>query len=264
MSEAAQPGKAKTERRLEKSLELDTSPEQIWNALTDPKQLVQWFPLEARVTPGVGGKFFLSWGPDYEGEGEIIAWEPGKRFGWKEPLGTIEFIIEARGGKTILRLVQSAFLSGEAWEDEWFESTSYGWGFMLISLHWMLERHPGADRQVRWPRQKTSLSREEAYTRVFSAGAIFEADARSLAAGTAYALKTTTGESWSGTVEFAKPLRGICLSIRELNDALLWFTIEGTPGKIDAQIWLSAWGVGESRLDAVRDKLAIRLREALA
>lgn len=31
------------------------------------------------------------------------------------------------------------------------------------------------------------------------------------------------------TVELAKPLRSICLTIRELNDALLWFTIEGAP-----------------------------------
>lgn len=45
MTEATQPEKMKTERRLEKSVELNASPEQVWDALTDAKQLVQWFPL---------------------------------------------------------------------------------------------------------------------------------------------------------------------------------------------------------------------------
>ena len=262
MSEAAKPEKVK--RTLEKTIELAASPEQVWNALTDPKELVKWFPLEARVTPGVGGKFFISWGPDCEGETEIITWEPGKRIAYKDPFATVEFTIESRGGKTLLHLVQSGFFSGEAWENEWSESTDYGWGFILLSLRWSLERHAGADRQVRWPRLKVSLTREETYARLLRSGALFASDLANLKAGDSFALKTAIGESWTGQVEFIKPLRGFCLSIHELNDALFWVTIEGSPESIEAQVWLAAFGIEQSKLDAFHQQWSQRLSQILS
>jgi uncharacterized protein YndB with AHSA1/START domain len=81
----------------------------VWKALTESKELVRWFPLDARVTPGVGGKIFLSWGPNCEGEAEIVAWEPGKKLASKDNFALMEWTLEARGGKTLLRLVQSGF-----------------------------------------------------------------------------------------------------------------------------------------------------------
>jgi uncharacterized protein YndB with AHSA1/START domain len=262
MTEASQP--EKTKRSLEKTIEVSATPEQVWKALTDPKELVKWFPLEARVTPGVGGKFFISWGPDMEGEAEIIAWEPGKRIAWKESMATVEFTIEARGGKTLVRMVQSGFFSGEAWENEWFESTDYGWGFILLNLQWSLERHPGADRQVRWPRQKVDLTREETYARLLRSSSLFAGDLTTFKPGDSFALKTTTGENWTGKVEFIKPLRGFCLSIRELGDALLWVTIEGSPGTIEAQIWLAAFGLDENKLNNFQQQWSQRLSQILA
>ena len=59
-------------------------------------------------------------------------------------------------------------------ESEWFESTDYGWGFMLLSLPWALERHRGVARQVAWPRHKVHLSRADAYARLPRAGGLFE------------------------------------------------------------------------------------------
>jgi hypothetical protein len=59
-------------------------------------------------------------------------------------------------------------------------------------------------------------------------------------------------------------LRGFCLSIRELNDALFWITIEGAPVKIEAQIWLSAFSVDERKLDAFHQQWSQRLAEVLA
>jgi len=39
----------------------------------------------------------------------------------------------------------------------------------------------------------------------------------------------------------------LCLTVRELNDALLLFTIEGSPGKMEVQVWLSAFGLPNSQ-----------------
>jgi uncharacterized protein YndB with AHSA1/START domain len=257
------PEKAKVEKKIVREMEINAPAEAVWKALTDPKELTKWFPLEARVTPPSaeskeGGKIFLSWGPDCAGEAPIVAWELGRHFAWREATALVDWQIESRGpagaghgGKTVVRLVQSGFLGEAEWEEEWFDSTSYGWKFMLLSLRVALERHHGVRRQVAWPRVKTTLTREEAYRRLASAGGIFEKSAEdALRAGQAYALRTASGENWSGTVELLEPLRGFCVSVREMKDALVWMTIEGAPGKIDAQLWLSAYGVKQEIVDA--------------
>lgn len=262
MSEPKPAEESKKERRFEREIEIAAPVDEVWKALTDANELTRWFPLEARVTPGLGGKIFVSWGPAFEGEAEILAWEPGKKFAWKDPMGLVEWTLEARGGKTVVHLLQNGFLGNSDWENEWFDSTSYGWIFMLLGLKVALERHRGIARQVAWPRLQVSLSREEAYRKITSAGELFSQDPRSaLKPGETYSLTTTTGESFSGRVEFVREPRGFCLTVRELNDALLWITIEGPPDKIEVQAWLSAFSVPQAQVDAFGKRWQQRLQE---
>lgn len=257
--------KTKKEHRIIKEIEIAASVDDVWKALTDGHELTRWLALEARVKPGVGGTMFLSWGPDCEGEAPIVAWEPGKKFATQEPMSLIEWTLEARGGKTLLRLVQSGF-SGEAdWENEYFDSTNYGWGFMLAGLKLILERHRHEERVVAWPRVRTALSREDAYRKIFSANGIFTQDPKSnLQPGKSYALKTATNENYSGKVEFVWENRGFCVTVRELNDSLFWLTLEGTPGKIEVQIWLSAFGVPEEQVSAFSKSWEAQLQKLLS
>ena len=51
--------KVKKERRLEREVEIEAPREDVWKALTDANELARWFPLKARVTPGLGGKVFV-------------------------------------------------------------------------------------------------------------------------------------------------------------------------------------------------------------
>jgi len=43
----------KAPRSFTMSLDIDATPEEVWRALTDAGALVRWFPLQARVTPGL-------------------------------------------------------------------------------------------------------------------------------------------------------------------------------------------------------------------
>jgi hypothetical protein len=61
---------------------------------------------------------------------------------------TVDWTIESRGGKTLLRVTQSNFMPGQDWEQEYFDSTNYGWGFMLLNLRHYLEHHAGKPRLV--------------------------------------------------------------------------------------------------------------------
>ena len=253
------------ERRIVKEFEIAASVDAVWKALTDGHELTKWFPLEARVTGGLGGTIFLSWGPDCEGEADIVAWEPGKKFAWREPMALNEWTIEARGGKTLVRLVQSGFAGEADWENEYFDSTNYGWSFMLASLRLMLEKHPHEERHVAWPRVRTTLSREQAYRKAMAPNGIFVEDPNpELQPEKSYSLKTTINETYSGNVEFVWENRGFCVTVRELNDALFWLTIEGAPGKIEAQIWLSAFGVPEEEVNAFHKTWESRLENIFA
>jgi uncharacterized protein YndB with AHSA1/START domain len=167
----------KLAHRLEKEIEIAAPIEEVWSALTDSKKLANWFPLEARVTPGRDGKMFVSWEPDFEGEATIVQWEPGKKFAYEQPMALVEFTLEARGGKTLVRLVQSGFFTGADWENEWFDSTNYGWEFMLISLRELLERHRGEERKVAWPRYSVALARQVVYHKLLGPSGLFREDA---------------------------------------------------------------------------------------
>ncbi len=264
MNEATQPKVVKKAHRLEKTVEIAASIEEVWEALTDGRKLCNWFPLEARVKPGQNGSIFVSWGPDCEGEAEIAAWEPGKKIAWQERTALVEFTLEARGSKTLVRLVQSGFFTGADWENEWFDSTDYGWEFMLLSLRVWLELHRGEERKVAWPRLPVSVSREQAYRRLLGKGGLFREDAAAiLLPGKKFALTSGGGEMISGQVELVKEPRGVCLRVSEWNNALFWVTIEGAGGKFDAQVWISTFGLPQSRVEELRQEWDSRLKSVL-
>lgn len=244
-------------KRMRKEIEVTASPAAVWQALTDGEELARWFPLSARVKPGPGGSIFASWGPGCEGETRIVAWEPQQLLRTEQAGGvpgaegvTVEWKIEQRGGISVVRLVQSGFSTGGEWAEEYFASTEYGWGFMLVNLRHYLERHAGTPRRVAWPRRKVAVSRDEAYRRLAAPGGLFREGAGGLSSGAEYMLEAATGENFEGGVEFVRPPRGFCLSVRNLNDALFWLTIEGITGEHEAQIWLSAYNLSQAKVEA--------------
>ena len=76
---------------------------------------------------------------------------------------TVDWTIESRGGKTLLRVTQSSIMSGEDWEQEYFDSTNYGWGFILLNLRHYLEQHAGEPRLVAWPKQLPRFSQSVSF-----------------------------------------------------------------------------------------------------
>ena len=167
-------------RTLEVDMDLDASPEEVWKALTEAERLKAWFPFQADVSPGVGGKIHMSWDGAWESDLEIRVWEPDKhlRTGWpwtsEDGLAGIEnevlvdYFIEARsGGGTRLRLVHSGFPVGDEWEDI-FDGTRRGWSYELRSLKHYLEHHNGRSRRVaRVRRPMAGMSAAEAWRRLW-------------------------------------------------------------------------------------------------
>jgi uncharacterized protein YndB with AHSA1/START domain len=225
-------------RAFDFSLDLDASPEDVWRALTEAEELVRWFPLEARVTPGCGGTMFWSWGDTGDWEARIDAWEPGKLLrlvqedarpydaegrplppGEAEPARlAMEFTLETYQGKTRLRLVHSGFGRGAAWDHE-FDGISEGWQAELRSLRHYLRRFRGQDRVFGRAWLTTAVARETAWARLVGPEG-FQVHPVNPSIGDRYEVTSPAGRRLSGTVELNLPGQTLLGTVRELGDGL--------------------------------------------
>ncbi|MCX6462868.1 MAG: SRPBCC domain-containing protein [Pseudonocardiales bacterium] len=138
-----------TEKRLEKSVELDADPEQVWRAIATGPGISAWF-VPHEVEEREGGAIGQRFGSGFDTTGRVTAWEPGRRFAYGSaeappegmPDHAYEFLVEARdGGGTVLRFAQSGF-SGDGWEDE-YRSFDTGWDLFFGNLRAYLEHFAG-------------------------------------------------------------------------------------------------------------------------
>jgi uncharacterized protein YndB with AHSA1/START domain len=257
-------------RAFDISIDIAADPGTVWNALTDAGELVRWFPLEARVTPGAGGTMFWGWGDQWDWEHRIDAWEPGKRLrlvqdryvpfdvhgkpmseGRVRPVPVaIEVTLEAHAGSTRLRLVHSGFERGGDWDDE-FEGVSTGWQSELRNLRFYVERHSGRDRVAAMARQSTTEPRGTAWRRVLTDG--FALDAPVLAEGHGYAVKTPAGEQLSGKILMVLPEKEFSGAVRELEDGVFRVATHRAGGETGVMVWLSSYRVSDAgRVEAFR------------
>ncbi len=256
----------KPARTIELSVEVDAPVEAVWKALTDGEELTRWFPLDARVVPGTGGSVWMSWGAPWEGEARIDVWEPDKHLRIVEPPpqpGSIpvvlDYFLESRGNRTVLRLVHS-FGTGSDWEEEYYDSTSRGWLFMFANLKHYLERHRGSPRQVAWPRWRVAGSAEEIWARLVGLdGFGFPAKLNGTDGG--YSVATAGGERLRGVVRFHQPPRSLCVTAANLNDALLLLHLEKGQQGYEIWIWLSAYGLPPTEVEAFRNRWQQQLQQ---
>jgi uncharacterized protein YndB with AHSA1/START domain len=264
-------------RSFEITIDIDTSPEEVWRALTDAGELTRWFSLDARVTPGPGGSVWISWGPEWEGASRIEIWEPNARLktvqeqagpfgldsGMLKPGEPVmlaqDYQLEARGGRTRLRLVHSGFGMGAGWDEE-FDGISRGWPFEMRSLRHYLTRHRGEDRQVAWARTTVSAPAGEVWGRLFGPGALIPGRfARDLREDDRYAIALGTGDRLSGTVLRNSPI-DFAGTVDGMNDGLFRIGVDPHRGQSMVQLWLSAWNVDRAIVDGFRERTGERLR----
>jgi uncharacterized protein YndB with AHSA1/START domain len=144
--------------RLEFSVEVPGTPEQVWEAIATAKGMSAWFApteLEERV----GGPLRFTMGPEMDSTGQVTGWEPPRRLEYEEdwaalmgkdpdslsPL-TSEFIVEAQsGGTCVVRVTTSGFGIGADWEQEWWDTLGTGWAPFFDNLRLYLSHFPGQE-----------------------------------------------------------------------------------------------------------------------
>jgi uncharacterized protein YndB with AHSA1/START domain len=281
-------------RRIETSIEINASPEAVWKALTDADELTRWFPMEARVTPGVGGSIWTAWTGEFEDTARIEVWDPPRKLVLASGVGaagmparlTQDYTIEARsGGTTVLRLVHSGFGRGgdrgpqsrsDAIGDPWdweFDATRRGWDFELRGLRHYLERHPGKPRRTVWIRKKTEKTPEQAWQRLIggapgSHGLLSIKPVPSLREGDPYRFVTADGETIGGETRVCNPPHDFAGTVRELNDSYLRLRIDhpcspaGVDPALEINLWLSMYGASDIEVEVVEHRWNVLMARA--
>lgn len=261
---------AATGRDFEMEIDLAADPATVWRALTDPVELTRWFPLQAEVTPGEGGTMSWMWDGAWTWVSRIDRWEVGRHLRLVQdavrpfdvhgkPVDeaiaapctlVLDFILEARGGSTRLRLVHSGFGRGTVWDDE-LDGVAVGWQFELRGLHHYLTRHRGRDRVGRMATLTTPLSQEEAWDRLRSAAG-FAPEPWPPVAGQPMTVRLGPETSIQGTVDLWVPARDLSLVVPSLGDGTLRIGTHRSGGRTGVICWLGTHGNAAGVVDTLR------------
>lgn len=144
--------------RLEFSVEVPGTPEQVWQAVATARGMSAWF-LPTQMEEREGGALHISMGPDMGSDGHVTAWEPPHRLvyeeDWAALMGkdadelspmTSEFLVEARsGGTCVVRVTTSGFGTGADWEQEWWDDMGVSWRPSFDVLRLYLAHFPGQE-----------------------------------------------------------------------------------------------------------------------
>jgi uncharacterized protein YndB with AHSA1/START domain len=135
------------EFEIRSEVELDATPEQVWEAIATGPGIDSWFMGRNQVEPYEGGKARMAIG-DLASEKTVTAWEPPRRYASRTAASedgsfmAFEYLVEGRGGgATVLRLVHSGIFGGDDWEAE-YDALQQGWEMYLRTLAHYLTYFP--------------------------------------------------------------------------------------------------------------------------
>jgi uncharacterized protein YndB with AHSA1/START domain len=266
-----------TDRKFETAIEIKAPVEAVWKALTEAEELTRWFPQQATVTPGVGGKIVLSWPGITDWHLRIADWKPNEHLrtvydlqtdvivktdeqkeadtaikladaGKGKPLQlAVDYFLQGRGGATVLRLVHSGFGSGSPWDEE-YDGISWGWLKELRSLRHYLEYHHGKSRHMGWARVTLPVQTSTAATwqRLLSENGVWVKPALPHPReGDRCEIHLGTGETFQAVMQCFDPPNFFCARVENLQQAFLraWVWVDKLHGFGEANIQISTYGL---------------------
>ncbi len=254
-------------RSLASSIELDATPEQVWEMIATGQGLSRWFPVEARVSPGVGGEIWFSWGKGVmEGTAKIVTWEPPHRLVSEWGGMHDEYTIESKDGTTTLTIVSNGFGEGGDWDDM-YDSVRTGWMFELGGLRHALDHHAGQLRDVVRAVRRCAPDRDAIASMVLDDALAPGVDLGSARVGDEIELELDGLGRVPARVVVANQPRDMALVTQTLNNAYWRVLLEAPCGgspepALDVTLWASTYGLDtESRqrlgraIDATLDRL---------
>jgi len=103
--------------QVEREIVFPESPEKLWEALTEPERLEEWFATEVELDPRPGGSGVFRWGDGEEQRATVREAEPGERLvlDWDDG-GEVVLELEEVEDGTVLHVVETSPAFGVALE----------------------------------------------------------------------------------------------------------------------------------------------------
>lgn len=224
------------------------TPEAVWEAWTDPEKIAHWFVDRARGKPEVGTTFtwiFEKFG--HEIPYEVVSAEPGRRFALagevpKSGPFLLEVTIAREGGETVVTLVNSGFLDGAEWDEE-YQGIVSGWTQALAILKHYLENYAGRPKRALLVVQPAAFEYSQLlpfYSTAEGLDRWLTTSASIGGAGEPCALRLANGRSLTGRV-LSKTGWEVAISAEEIDGVLELKGFRAGPGRVVAARLLS-WG----------------------
>jgi uncharacterized protein YndB with AHSA1/START domain len=95
--------------QVEREIEFEASPAEVWEALTEPERLEEWFATEVELDPRPGGTGVFRWGDGDERHAVVREVDPERRLvlDWDDE-GQVVLELEECDGATILHVTESS------------------------------------------------------------------------------------------------------------------------------------------------------------
>lgn len=245
-------------RQHELEIEMNATPERVWQALSTAEGIASWFAPVTRVEPGVGGSVFVQWGGGMEGSQRIEAWEPERHLRLANdraegaPPSVVNYFLEGKGGSTVLRLVHSGFGPGASFDDE-YEATGSAWPVFLKMMKHSVELGSG------WCRNATvfrilDCTREECWDTLMGPRGLAAGQAIAHAVpGGALAVRDASGETLHALVRHSGNWL-CCLEFPGLRDAMLSVFCENGGGKAMLTLTWLLYDAPQGDAEAIRNR----------
>ncbi len=95
---------------IRREIVLPNPREEVWEALTDPERLEDWFANDVDLDLRPGGGASFRWSNGEERSATVTEVEPGRRlaFEWEDDEGEVEFTLDDDADGTRLTVVETA------------------------------------------------------------------------------------------------------------------------------------------------------------
>jgi len=117
---------------IRREILLDAPREEVWEALTDPERLEDWFANDVDLDLRPGGGASFRWANGEERHAVVREVEPGERltFDWEDGDGEVEFTLADGSDGTLLTVVETS----PAWTTALDVQASFGFGLAAAGV----------------------------------------------------------------------------------------------------------------------------------